>query len=496
MQRNFCLAQKYCMVKNRTKISQQFRCLEVRAVFMMLCSLMLAACGSVPKPDLTPNAPAEWRNHTTSSANSPTDLWWTTLKDPVLNETVELALKNNLTVAQSYERLNAERALEKATLASQKPRFGFYLGPNSSVAFANYRQSTAYIVGFDLQWELPYTAKNDGQRAIAKANIDAASAGMIGARASIVAEVVRVYGELRAANQKVSAIKKMVAYQEAIVQMYERSLQVGAVSQQDLTQVQTRLFELRSVLSDAQLMQESTLQRLDVLCGLNAPLQNWLDLPDAWQIDRAQVSPFSVPVQLIMERPDVQASIAAVMRAAGQVGISEAELYPRIGVEGAVYYSGTIVKNGSTVKDGMLSFLVPNLRFPIYDWGMAREQKNASEAELRRTILSYRETVLQAIADTEMAIANFNAMNERMQRSIEEAQNLAQAAERNKSGLQAGYLSPLDAFNGNIKLLERKLANIDDQSLWLTAFAGANKAQTSMKLEKANIQSSQVEATK
>jgi len=111
------------------------------------------------------------------------------------------------------------------------------------------------------------------------------------------------------------------------------------------------------------------------LCGLNAPLQNWLDLPDAWQIDRAQVSPFSVPVQLIMERPDVQASIAAVMRAAGQVGISEAELYPRIGVEGAVYYSGTIVKNGSTVKDGMLSFLVPNLRFPIYDWGMAREQK-------------------------------------------------------------------------------------------------------------------------
>jgi outer membrane protein TolC len=201
-------------------------------------------------------------------------------------------------------------------------------------------------------------------------------------------------------------------------------------------------------------------------------------------------------VQLIMERPDVQASIAAVMRAAGQVGISEAELYPRIGVEGAVYYSGTIVKNGSTVKDGMLSFLVPNLRFPIYDWGMAREQKNASEAELRRTILGYRETVLQAIADTEMAIANFNAMNERMQRSAEEAQNLAQAAERNKSGLQAGYLSPLDAFNGNIKLLERKLANIDDQSLWLTAFAGANKAQTSMKLEKANIQSSQVEATK
>jgi outer membrane protein TolC len=457
-----------------------------KRLFLTFClSSLLVSCGSIPRPDLTTNTPASWRNTPTSVAQTSDEAWWLALKDQALNETVELALKNNLSVAQSYERLNAERALEKVTIASQKPRFDFYFGPNSSVAYANYHQSTAFVAGFDLAWEVPFTQKQEGQRLVAGANIEAASAGMVGARASIVAEVVRVYGELRATDQKKAAIKKMVAYQEAIVQMYTRSEQAGAVSRQDLNQVQGRLFELQSVLSDVQLFRESILQRLDVLCGLNAPMQAWLNLADSsWQIERAQIQPFNVPAELVMDRPDVQIAVAAVKRAAGQVGIADAELYPKIGVEGAVYYSGTLIRNGTTTRDGLLTFLAPNIRIPIYDWGMAREQKNASEAEFRRSIIAYREAVLQAIADTELAIASFNVADERLTRAQTEGNNLLEAAERNKMGLQSGHLSPLEVFSGNIKLLERKLANIDDQSTWVAAFAAANKAQTNMSLDK------------
>jgi outer membrane protein TolC len=185
-----------------------------------------------------------------------------------------------------------------------------------------------------------------------------------------------------------------------------------------------------------------------------------------------------------MERPDVRIAMAELKRAAGQVGIADADLYPRVGVEGAVYYSGTLIKNGSTVKDGLLTFLAPNVRIPIYDWGMAREQKNASEAEFRRTIVAYRDAVLQAVADTELAIANFNAADERLMRAQTEGANLVEAAERNKVGLRSGYLSPVEVFSANIKLLERKIANIDDQTFWVSAFAAANKAQTNMSLDK------------
>jgi hypothetical protein len=118
---------------------------------------------------------------------------------------------------------------------------------------------------------------------------------------------------------------------------------------------------------------------------------------------------------------------------------------------------------------------------------MLREQKNANEAELRRTILSYRDTVLQAIAETEITIANFNAMDERMARTLKEAVSIEDAAKRNKIGLSIGYLSPLDAFRGQAKLLERKLTIADEQSAWLSAFAAANKAQTNMTIEKARM---------
>ena len=451
--------------------------------------LLLVACGSVPHPDLKVKAPAAWRNlpgSTSSTASN--EAWWTALKDPVLDDAVALALKNNLSVAQSYERLNAERALEKATLASQKPRVGLYLGPNSSVAFSNYRSSSAFLFGFDFNWELPYTSKREGARNIAQANVDIAAAGMISARTSLAAEVVRVYGELRTADQKVQSLKKIVAYHHGINEMFERSVAAGAVSQQDLMEIRARLIETESALSEMNAIRESALQRLDVLCGLDAPLPQWLNFGESqWQIERAQIPPFAVPVDVIMQRPDVQTALAKIMYAAGEVGVSDAELYPKIGLEGAVLYSGSIIRNGSTTPDGLIHFLAPSLRFPIWDWGMLREQKNANEAELRRTILIYRDTVLQAIAETEITIANFNAMDERMARTIKEAVSIEDAARRNKVGLSTGYLSPLDAFRAQAKLQERKLSHADEQSAWLSAFAAANKVQTNMSIEKARM---------
>ena len=474
-----------CGHKNRIYINTD----KVSSLAIVFLSLALVACGSVPHPDLNVKTPSAWRNSAVSTSTSASnEAWWTALKDPVLNDAVELALKNNLNVAQSYERLNSERALEKATLASHKPKFGLYLGPNSSVAFGNYRSSSAYLLGFDFNWEIPYTSKKEGERNMAQANVDVAAASTIAAKTSLIAEVVRVYGELRAADQKVQSLKKIVAYNQGIYEMFERSVDVGAASQQDVTEARSRLIEADSALSEMNAIRESSIQRLDVLCGLEAPLSAWLNFSaPSWQIERAQLPPFAVPVDVIMQRPDVQTAVAGIMHAAGAVGVSDAELYPKIGLEGAVLYSGTIVRNGSTAKDGIINFIAPSLRFPIWDWGMLREQKNANEAELRRSILSYRDIVLQAIAETEITIANFNAMDERIVRSAKEALDLEEAAKRNKVGLNKGYLSPLEAFRGQAKLQERKLVHADEQSAWLSAFAAANKAQTNMTIEKARM---------
>jgi outer membrane protein TolC len=167
----------YC---NKNYIFQWVNKFHGATIFL---SLALVGCGSVPHPDLNVKTPAVWRNSLSSSASTiSNEAWWASLKDPVLNDTVEIALTKNLNVAQSYERLNAERALEKATIASHKPKIGLYLGPNSSVAFSNYRSSSAYLFGFDFNWEVPYTAKKEGERNMAEASVDIASAAVIGSK--------------------------------------------------------------------------------------------------------------------------------------------------------------------------------------------------------------------------------------------------------------------------------------------------------------------------
>ena len=96
-----------CGHKNRIYINTD----KVSSLAIVFLSLALVACGSVPHPDLNVKTPSAWRNSAVSTSTSASnEAWWTALKDPVLNDAVELALKNNLNVAQSYERLNAERA--------------------------------------------------------------------------------------------------------------------------------------------------------------------------------------------------------------------------------------------------------------------------------------------------------------------------------------------------------------------------------------------------
>jgi outer membrane protein TolC len=454
--------------------------------FVVLASCLLVACGSVPKTEINPELPTQWRNHAENESSEIKVAWWKALADPDLDAIVEMVLSNNLSIAQTYERLESERALEKAVLASQKPKLGIYLGPNSSVQFGNYRSSTAFLFGFDMTWELPYTSKNKGQRQVAKAKKEAAMVGIVGARSSIVAEAVRVYGEFRVASEKVVVTQRMLDYQEAMVKIVQKSTMVGALSEQDLVAAQSKLTDLIALHEDAKLYRDSVIERLDVLCGLNAPKPEWADLYEKpWQLNRTQVNAFAVPKSLIMARPDVKIAKLDVLQAAGNVGIAAADMYPKLEIEAAALYSGTLIeKSSSTVREGIITFLAPSVHFPIVDWGYAREIKNANEAELRRSILAYQEAVLQAIADTEVAIANFNSEDKKLQQSMTEYQQLNLAAERNQQGLKLGHFSPMEAFDSNIQLLERKLVDIDAKATWLAAYAAANKAQTDLERDK------------
>ncbi len=467
-------------------------------IAIFIAALLCACSVKTTKPDLKVELPSSWRNTPlVANLQSRSDKWWTALNDPILNDTVTLALQNNLTVAEAVERRNAARAIEKAAIANQRPQIGFYAGPDSSVrvlpksildnedqsnTLSSYRRSSAYLAGFDLNWELPFFGRGKGVRDSAQANIDISQADVSAAKISLVAEVVRVYEELRAADEKTSLLQDMSEKYKSLDELVSKAKSAGLMSDADQIEARSALNDAESALSDASFLRESAIQRLDVLCGLTSPKAEWLSQASIpWQLAHAGIPPFDIPASLIRGRPDIHRAEAVVLHNAGELGIARADLYPKFGVEGALMLSGSLTK--SSKSSSIVQLIAPYVRIPLLDWGLNRDMVNEREAELRESVLAYREAVISAIAETELAIANFNTYDEHLQRMEKESKMLQDSSSRAQDAFKSGYFSNVEVLRAEIKLSQRKLQQIDTKVSWVTAFAGANKAQASMLIE-------------
>lgn len=455
--------------------------------------LFQSGCATVIDPILKLDVPSKWRNGDASkptndsAENKPQKLWWLSLNDSVLNETVDLALKQNLSLAQANERLTAANAIENAKTANHYPQISFIAGPDNlarplpeSVVGekGNLRTTGAYLTGFDLIWGIPIFGRAESQRKIAQANIKMAETDIAAARISISAEVVQAFGELRIAQDRLNSYTLMIEKYQLLETLTQQGQKVGLLADSDQEAVQHAMIEVQDVQLSSITQKESALQRLDVLCGLSSPQKNWLDLESVpWTlVHNATPSP-TIPAKLIQQRTDVQHAEAAVLMAAGEAGIARADVYPKLSIEGALMVAGNLAGSSSLEA---ITLLAPSIRIPILDWGLARQVVNARDAKLREAVLAYQETVLLAVEDIENALASFNAADQRLVRNEKSMDSSYDKSTKLESAFKAGFLSRPELLKLEVKTQEKLLQLNDAKIAWLVAFTQVNKALSAM----------------
>ena len=196
-----------------------------RAAWLTLACLGtgLAGCASMPLPSLHAPVAAHWQHDTGASAAPPVDLqgWWHAFHDAQMDALVDQALASNLDVAQATEHLLAARALHRVSdrrfLPQLHAKTEDAIDPDASASF--------FVAGFDALWELDLFGRGTAVKRQAQGDLDQASADLQGARVSLVAEVVRNWLELRAAQQQVrllSGIRDVRQQQLAQAQVRQR----------------------------------------------------------------------------------------------------------------------------------------------------------------------------------------------------------------------------------------------------------------------------------
>lgn len=486
----------------------QLKSHQLKTLAVCLIVVLLSACKTIATPALKADVPTQWRNisnsqldYSASTKEAKKLEWWLILKDPILDETMALALKQNLTLAQALARLNIAKSTEKAIIAAQYPQIDFSAGPDSlartlSGGIGNNAQTSqtplrttgAFIAGFDLIWELPLFGRAEAQRKIAQAGLNNAVADIASTKINISAEVARAYAELRAAHNKIVLLDNQQQQQETLKSLMIKGEKAGLFSANNQDTARTAMIEIRNQASLVNLQKEAAIQRLMVLCGITTPLAAWLNLPsESWDLNHEGKLNPSLPADLIRSRTDVSRAEALVLQAAGEAGIAHADLYPRLSIEGALMLGGDLTDVGrdsrkkARIKSQNVALLAPTIRIPLLDWGLNRAIANAKDAKLNESVLAYQETVLLAIEDTENSLANYQASNKRLIRALEDVDYVAEKSTKIQTAFKAGYLSKPDVILANIKSQDTAFQLIDAKVAWLSDFANANKALASMK---------------
>ena len=385
------------------------------------------------------------------SAPVPQD-WWRLYNDPRLDELVRQAMSSNTNLRVAAANLSrAQFQVDEANAAG-----GFTT--SASVEAQRLQESgEAYLltekvpvsnigaasISTSYQFDLWGTLKRGIEAAHAGA--DAAQAAVDTARITVVADVVRAYTQVCAANEERDIAQHSLDLQQEGVRLATRLRDAGRGDETQVTRTQTQFKSLRADMPRYEAARKTGLFQLSMLLAkplaeLPAGTAECAELPRI-----GQVLPVGNGAELLKRRPDIRQAERKLAAATASIGVATGELYPNISFGGTIGTVGILDDLGhpQTNRWGfgpLISWTVPS--------NGARARVRLAEANTQLALANFDATVLNAIRETQTGLAQYTALLERRDALADAEASARQAADQTHQFYQSGresFLADLQA---------------------------------------------------
>jgi NodT family efflux transporter outer membrane factor (OMF) lipoprotein len=404
-------------------------------------ALALAGCMVGPdfvKPEL--DAPADWSQSLQQGLEStPNELveWWRVFDDPVLNELVEVARKNNNTLEIAGLRVLEARAQLGIATGQLYPQTQIAVGEATRVSPANNTGVTSdfwqYGLGANISWEIDFWGRFRRGIESADAAYFASIAAYDQALILLTAGVVDSYAVIRTTEEQLRIAKENMKIQKRSYDIAAVLYRNGATSELDMQQAETLLLSTKATIPDLQASLKQARNALSTLLGLPpgavdtkiAKMNGIPALP-------AEIA-VGFPADMLRRRPDVRQAELLAMSQNALIGLAKADLYPSFSLTGTIGLSSGGPGDsdfGDLFNSDALTFSIgPSFVWPFLNYGRIKNNVRVQDARLQQALVNYREAVLQAARETEDAMAAF--IGNRLQTAIL-ADTVASAQRSNK----------------------------------------------------------------
>jgi NodT family efflux transporter outer membrane factor (OMF) lipoprotein len=407
------------------------------------CVLAMASACTTLGPDyVAPEVDVElaWlqqQDPVLSSQESTDPEWWkTSFQDPVLDELIDTALNDNLTLrsaglrvlqAQEKLRIAAGQTFPTQTLNGGVGREG--LADNELEAGEDQYFNTDQL-GFGLQWEADVWGRFRRLVESASAQLDASVASYDGVLLSLLAQVSNSYLSIRAVEEQIYYTRQNISVQQASLDIAEDRFEGGLVTGLDPDQAKSLLYNTQAQLGSLQISLGQQRNILSLLLGRTpGEVSGLLGGPGTVPVTSADVA-LGMPQDLIRRRPDIRQAERLLASQSAQVGFAITDLYPSFSLGGNVQFASNDADDNDLddiFNSGSRSWnLSGGFNWNIWNYGRIKGNIRLQDALFQQLAVEYENTVLNAQAEIENAIIAYLISREQLdwyQKAADAAQN-------------------------------------------------------------------------
>ncbi|HEV8542226.1 MAG TPA: efflux transporter outer membrane subunit [Verrucomicrobiae bacterium] len=419
---------------------------------------LLAACAVGPdyhQPKTTVSAEFGRVGEAQYSTNTPLVQWWSSFNDPLLIRLVQTALTNNHDLRIAAANLNEARALRRQAqfdlLPVPQATAGYtkeQLSPASFPGFTSQPLRASFFdAGFDALWELDLFGRVRRSVESRTAAMEASEASLEAVRVSLTSEIARNYFELRGLQNELAVAYKNVTNQQETVNITRARLEGGRGTELDVARARSILNNTLAIIPPLETSVAEAIHRLGVLTGqqptaLRAELTPPGSLPAL-----PNVVNIGDPNELLRRRPDIRIAERNLAAATANIGVSVADLFPRVTLNGQFGWEASNFSALGTANGEAWSF-GPRITWAALDLGHVRARIQAANARAESYLAQYERTVLTSLEEAENALVAFGREQQRLgylQQSVADSRIAAVLARQRYDAGAVDFLVVLDA---------------------------------------------------
>ncbi len=352
-----------------------------------------------------PELPATWVNALPPGAEEQTlDEWWHCFRDPQLTRLIESGFAANPDMVSAALAIEKAESSLRSTRSNLFPSLGLSAGGSNAGDYTTSTSHGRWNGALSASWTPDIWGGTRREVEAAAAALGSTKAAAAATRTALASSIAAAYFQWISAKESLRIATEQLAYQERTYKVTQERHATGMESALALSESRATIASTRAQIP----AQEATIRSCEISLAtlLGTTVDNIaLQLPPQKVYNLVPSVPTGLPSELLRRRPDIVRAEYELHAATARIGVSVANLFPRLSLTGSTsgsagtdfagFWQSTSWNLGASASQTLLNRVALN--------------ESVIQAELNQLsgMQSYRKTVLNAFAEVENCLIEY-----------------------------------------------------------------------------------------